>query len=127
MSEEESQYIAYQLFNKEVENYTDLSNDEQKIYNRHIASMGKEFQDEMAKNFNKEELNIRTGRDLFYIGVVENKRTYSQYDDEVIADLKKMVKKKKDLIRIFISYKVDWLIMENILKFRRWLTKKKVE
>lgn len=94
LSEEESQFIAYQLFGREVENFSDLTEQEQKKYNEYVVMLGKGFQDEMAKNFNKEDLGIRTGKDLFYIGVVENKRNYTHQDEEVLMGLKKRGEEK---------------------------------
>lgn len=94
LSEEESQFIAYQLFGREVENFSDLTEQEQKKYNEYVVMLGKGFQDEMAKNFNKEDLGIRTGKDLFYIGVVENKRNYTHQDEEVLMGLKKREEEK---------------------------------
>lgn len=95
LSEEESQFIAYHLFGREVQNYSDLTTEEQKKYNQYVIMLGKGFQDEMAKNFNKEDLGIRTGRDLFYIGVVENKRKYTHQDEEVLKGIKKRGEDKK--------------------------------
>lgn len=49
----------------------------------------------MARNFNKEDLGIKGGENLFYIGVVENKRKYIGTDDEVKLGLKKNGEEKK--------------------------------
>lgn len=77
LSEEESQHIAYKLFERKVENYADLTEKEKADYNEYIVMLGKIFQDEMARNFQKGDLGIKGGKDLFYVGVVENKRKFS--------------------------------------------------
>jgi hypothetical protein len=88
-SNEESQHICFILFNRNVNDYEELSKDEQRIYNNYIIELGRRFQDEMAENFDKSELGIVSGADLVYVGVVENKRKYSYDDAEVKAGVKK--------------------------------------
>lgn len=83
LSENESRHLVKKLFNKEVFNYTDLSPIEKETYNKEVLKFARESQNQMAKNFNKSSLGINTGKDLFYIGVVENIRKYSGTDEEV--------------------------------------------
>ena len=95
LSEEEAQFVAYKITGRMVENFSDLSPKEQKEYNEYIVDLARSFQGEMAKNFNKEDLGIKGGENLFYIGVVENKRKYIGTDDEVKLGLKKNGEEKK--------------------------------
>ena len=95
LSEEEAQFVAYKITGRIVENFSDLSPKEQKEYNEYIVDLARSFQGEMAINFNKEDLGIKGGENLFYIGVVENKRKYIGTDDEVKLGLKKNGEEKK--------------------------------
>lgn len=95
LSEEEAQFVAYKITGRIVENFSDLSPKEQKEYNEYIIELARSFQGEMARNFNKEDLGIKGGENLFYIGVVENKRKYIGTDDEVKLGLKKNGEEKK--------------------------------
>ena len=95
LSEEEAQFVAYKITGRMVENFSDLSPKEQKEYNEYIVDLARSFQGEMARNFNKEDLGIKGGENLFYIGVVENKRKYIGTDDEVKLGLKKNGEEKK--------------------------------
>ena len=95
LSEEEAQFVAYKITGRIVENFSDLSPKEQKEYNEYIVDLARSFQGEMARNFNKEDLGIKGGENLFYIGVVENKRKYIGTDDEVKLGLKKNGEEKK--------------------------------
>lgn len=95
LSEEEAQFVAYKITGRIVENFSDLSPKEQKEYNEYIIELGRSFQGEMARNFNKQDLGIKGGENLFYIGVVENKRKYIGTDDEVKLGLKKNGEEKK--------------------------------
>ena len=95
LSEEEAQFVAYKITGRIVENFSDLSPKEQKEYNEYIIELARRFQGEMARNFNKEDLGIKGGENLFYIGVVENKRKYIGTDDEVKLGLKKNGEEKK--------------------------------
>ena len=95
LSEEEAQFVAYKITGRMVENFSDLSPKEQKEYNEYIVDLARCFQGEMARNFNKEDLGIKGGENLFYIGVVENKRKYIGTDDEVKLGLKKNGEEKK--------------------------------
>ena len=95
LSEEEAQLVAYKITGRMVENFSDLSPKEQKEYNEYIVDLARSFQGEMAINFNKEDLGIKGGENLFYIGVVENKRKYIGTDDEVKLGLKKNGEEKK--------------------------------
>lgn len=80
LSEEEAQWIAYLVTERKVENYDDLSEEEKKKYNEYVVEFAKKAQDKMASNFNKSDLGINDGNNLFYIGVVENKRKYTFKD-----------------------------------------------
>ena len=95
LSEEEAQFVAYKITGRMVENFSDLSPKEQKEYNEYIVDLARSFQGEMARNYNKEDLGIKGGENLFYIGVVENKRKYIGTDDEVKLGLKKNGEEKK--------------------------------
>lgn len=95
LSEAEAQYIAYTITGRIVTDYSELNTDEKIKYNDYIISLGKGFQDEMAKNFEKADLGIKSGKDLFYIGVVENKRKYTNQDEEVKQGLVKNGEEKK--------------------------------
>lgn len=83
LSQEECQHIVFRLFKKNYENYNDMSDSEQKQYNDYVIYLGRNFQDAMASNFDKESLGIKTGADLVYVGVVENDRYYKSGDKEV--------------------------------------------
>ena len=85
LSEKEAQFICYKLFGKIYSDYDDLTAEERVIYNNYIVELGKSFQDEMAKNFNKSDVGITDGSTLCYVGVVENSRMYKEYDEEVKA------------------------------------------
>lgn len=106
LSEEEAQHICKVLFSKDYKNFKELSNDEQKIYNAYVVEMAKKFQDKMAASFNLQEKGVTNGSDLFYIGVVENKRLYTGHDDDVKNGIVKSREEKKDLILTFILFKV---------------------
>lgn len=92
LSEEESRYLAKSLFGKNYTDYNELSAEEKSIWNTEMIKIARAFQDEMAKNFNRQELGIESGKDLMYIGVVENERHY-QGDDPLV---KKGVVKQGD-------------------------------
>ncbi|MFJ1323559.1 DUF5712 family protein [Capnocytophaga canis] len=94
-SEKESIHIAYQLFGKKYTDYDELTVKEKEIFTQKILELGRKFQDAMAINFEKEDLGICSGKDLMYIGVVENSRTYKGTDIEVINGLKKVGEAKK--------------------------------
>ena len=49
----------------------------------------------MAQNFNRQEMGIESGKDLMYVGVVENQRIYKGTDEEVIKGLVKSGDRKK--------------------------------
>lgn len=83
LSESESQHICQILFDKTVLNYIDLDEKEKSIYNEYVILLAKNFQNEMALNFNKSDLGISSGENLFYIGVVENKRNFNFQDESV--------------------------------------------
>lgn len=85
LSEKEAQFICYKLFGKIYSDYDNLTAEERVIYNNYIVELGKSFQDEMAKNFNKSDVGITDGSTLCYVGVVENSRMYKEYDEEVKA------------------------------------------
>ncbi len=85
LSEKEAQFICYKLFGKIYSDYDNLTEEEKIIYNKYIVELGKKFQDEMAKNFNKSDVGIIDGSTLCYVGVVENSRIYKEYDEEVKA------------------------------------------
>lgn len=88
-SNEESVHICQFLFNKTVLDFDYLNDEEKKIYNNYIIELARRFQDEMAANFEKQDLGIVSGADLVYVGVVENDRKYSIDDPEVKSGLKK--------------------------------------
>lgn len=85
LSEKEAQFICYKLFGKIYSDYDNLTEEEKIIYNKYIIELGKKFQDEMAKNFNKSDVGITDGSTLCYVGVVENSRMYKEYDEDVKA------------------------------------------
>ena len=57
LSEEESQFVAYKITGRMVENFSDLSPKEQKEYNEYIVYLARSFQGEMARNFNPKSKN----------------------------------------------------------------------
>ena len=95
LSEEEAQWWAYQLFGKKYTDYEQLSDSEKIIWNEKMIELARAMQDVMAKNFNREDLDIRTGEDLMYVGVVENERHYHGYDEEVKQGKAKSGERKK--------------------------------
>lgn len=82
-SEEECQHVVNLLFGDKIRSFDELSNTQIKIYNDFFIQIARAFQDDMAKNFNKEELGIKNGDDLVYVGVIENKRKYTGNDGEI--------------------------------------------
>lgn len=94
-SSEESKHIAKKVTGREVQNFEELTDLEKKKYNKIVLEVARKFQDKMAENFNKSPLGINKGKDLRYIGVVENIRKYKGNDIEVIKKIKKIGDKKK--------------------------------
>lgn len=84
LSEKEARHIVKKLFNKDVLNFSDLSEKEKKIFNESIIHFARNCQNSMASNFNKSHLGISKGSDLHYIGVVEHTRKFIGTDEEVI-------------------------------------------
>lgn len=95
LSENESKALVKKLFDKDLDNYDDLTDEEKIIFKEELVKYARSFQDIMAENFNKKEIGISSGKDLMYIGVVECSRTYKGYDIEVINGIRKQGEKKK--------------------------------
>jgi mobilization protein B len=95
LSEKESKALVKKLFDKDLDNYDDLTDEEKIIFKEELVKYARSFQDIMAENFNKKEIGISSGKDLMYIGVVECSRTYKGYDIEVINGIRKQGEKKK--------------------------------
>lgn len=95
LSEEESRYLAFILFGKHYIDYEELTEEERIIWNAKLIEIGRAMQDIMAQNFNRQELGIESGKDLMYVGVVENRRTYRGTDEEVKKGLVKSGERKK--------------------------------
>ena len=94
LSEDESKFIAKKICDREVENYHDLLEHEKIAYDNYVIMLAKNFQNEMAKNFQKSDMGIESGKDLFYIGVVENKRKYSIEEKKCIWNLEEVGESK---------------------------------
>lgn len=94
LSEKEARFLVKKLFNKDVLNFKDLTEEEQKIYNQELVKFGKKCQDLMAKNFDREHLEIFDGSNLHYVGVVENDRKYRGDDPEVVKGTAKQGQSK---------------------------------
>lgn len=82
-SEDECIHVCKILFDKDYTDYDQLNEEEKNTYNNYFKDIGKELQNEMARNFGKEDLNIIDGSNLFYLGVVENRRKYKHNDEDV--------------------------------------------
>ena len=95
LSEEESQFLAFQLFGKHYTDYQELNEEEKEIWHSKLIEIARAMQDEMAKNFNREELGIKNGEDLMYVGVIENERHYQGDDEEVKKGKAKSGERKK--------------------------------
>lgn len=95
LSVEECKHIVNILFDKDYENYSELSDLEKKQYNEYIIFLGRRFQDQMAYNFGKSDLGISSGSDLVYVGVVENDRYYKSSDEEVKLGRRKVGEEKE--------------------------------
>ncbi|PWN59962.1 DUF5712 family protein [Chryseobacterium oncorhynchi] len=89
-SNDECKHIVNKLFDKDYNNYSDLSDSEKQQYNDYFIFLGRRFQDQMAYNFEKSDLGINSGSDLVYVGVVEHDRTYKSHDEEVRVGLRKV-------------------------------------
>ena len=89
-SEEECLHVASlilkngTIYSRNITTFDDLTNEEKYLYNEKIREIAYSFQDEMAANFNKQNLDINHCRDILWYGVVENKRYYTGYDAAVI-------------------------------------------
>lgn len=94
-SENESKFLAEQITGRKVENYNDLSNDEKEKYNKRIQELAIKYQDQMAENFNKEDIGIKKGSDLKWYAKIENERYYKGYDEEVKKGSAKSGEQKK--------------------------------
>ena len=89
LSEEEAQFLAFKLFGKNYTDYQELNEKEKEIWNETVIELARNFQDVMAENFNRKDLGISSGKDLIYVGVVENERHYHGYDEEGRLIMKK--------------------------------------
>lgn len=92
LSEEEAQFLAFSLFGKHYTDYSELSEKEREIWNEKLIEIARTMQDVMAQNFNRQEMGIKSGHDLMYVGVVENQRTYKGTDEEVKKGKAKSIK-----------------------------------
>lgn len=95
LSEEEAQFLAFSLFGKHYTDYEELTQEERTIWNEKMIEIGRAMQDVMAQNFNRQEMGIESGKDLMYVGVVENERHYKGIDEEVKKGLVKSGERKK--------------------------------
>lgn len=95
LSEEEAQFLAFKLFGKNYTDYQELNEKEKEIWNETVIELARNFQDVMAENFNRKDLGISSGKDLIYVGVVENERHYHGYDEEVKQGKAKSGERKK--------------------------------
>ena len=100
-SEDEALHVANSILkfgdvkSRNIKSYDDLNADEKSLYNEKITSLALEFQNQMAKNFNKQNLGIETKDDILWYGVVENKRKYTGWDNDVRQGNAKQGQSKK--------------------------------
>lgn len=71
----------------EINHVWQLNPKELEIYNEHLKSYVKKVMDNYAKNFNRQEKGLQTGRDLVYYAKIEHFRKFKGTDPEVIQGL----------------------------------------
>ncbi|WP_405399302.1 DUF5712 family protein [Maribacter sp. Asnod2-G09] len=107
-SEKEQQQIAKMVSGKNIENIKDLNVKEFKAYNKAIQDYARKAMDNYAKNFNRKDKGLETGKDLVYYGKVEHMRKYKGTDKEVQQGKIKSGEYKKGLqshVHLIVSRK----------------------
>jgi hypothetical protein len=107
-SEKEQQQIAKMVSGRNIENIKDLNVKEFKAYNKAIQEYARKVMDNYAKNFNRKDKGLETGKDLIYYGKVEHMRKYKGTDKEVQQGKVKSGEYKKGLqshVHLIVSRK----------------------
>ena len=107
-SEKEQQHIAKIVSGRNIENIKDLNVKEFKAYNKAIQDYARKAMDNYAKNFNRKDKGLESGKDLVYYGKVEHMRKYKGTDKEVQQGKVKSGEYKKGLqshVHLIVSRK----------------------
>lgn len=108
-SEKELKHLAQKATGRnDIKTVWDMNPSELKEYNKLIKEYTNKVMDNYAKNFNRQEKGLKSGKDLVYFGKVEHQRKYKGTDKEVQESRAKQGKLKPGLqshVHIIVSRK----------------------
>ncbi|MBP1838637.1 DUF5712 family protein [Formosa algae] len=87
-SQQELKHILSRITDKkEIKNIWDLNQEEYKFFNSKIKAYARIVMTNYAKNFNREDKGLKTGKDLVYYAKIEHFRKFKGTDPEVVEGL----------------------------------------
>lgn len=91
-SEKELKHLAHKARVRDnIKSINDMNSKEFKAYNKLIQDYSRKVMDNYAKNFNRKDKGLKSGKDLIYFGKVEHNRRYKGTDKEVQLNNAKQV------------------------------------
>lgn len=94
-SENELKHLAQKATGRDdVKSVWEMKPNEMKKYNEMIRDYARRAMDNYAKNFNRQDKGLESGKDLVYFGKIEHMRKYKGTDKEVQQGIVKSGQKK---------------------------------
>lgn len=108
-SEKELKHLVEKATGRnDIKTVWDMKPNELKRYNKLIKEYANKVMDNYAKNFNRQEKGLKSGKDLVYFGKVEHQRKYKGTDKEIQENRAKQGELKPGLqshVHIIVSRK----------------------